>query len=143
MAVRRKAITAQFNGAEYIELEIRAEQAKVTIPAYVRTRCGFEPWIARGREMEGRARPAGRQQVMALDRLSVTIIVTEAERAQLDAGATAAGVSIPQYIRTRCGFDVRWTSLPNTEERDHEEDDAWERLKRLGLKPEDYFPPEA
>ncbi len=62
---------------------------------------------------------AGRQQVMALDRLSVTITVTETERAELDVGSTAAGISIPQYIRTRCGFEVRWTSLPNTDERDH------------------------
>ena len=25
-----------------------------------------------------------------------------------------------KYIRTRCDFEVRWTSLPNTDERDHE-----------------------
>jgi hypothetical protein len=37
---------------------------------------------------------------------------------------------------------VRWASQPKTSSRDHEEDDAWDRLKRLGLDPEQYFPPE-
>ena len=32
---------------------------------------------------------------MALDRLAVTIMVTDAERAHLDMGATAAGLSFP------------------------------------------------
>jgi hypothetical protein len=77
---------------------------------------------------------------MALDRLSVTIIVTDAERAQLR--AAGPGLSLPQYIRTRCGWQVRQTSLPNKPERDSEEDDAWERLRQLGLKPEKYFPPD-
>jgi hypothetical protein len=35
---------------------------------------------------------------------------------------------------------VRWTSLPNTGERDREEDDAWKRLERLGLNPQEYLP---
>ena len=43
---------------------------------------------------------------------------------------------------TRLGLSVRWTSNPNTEERDREEDDAWERLRRLGLDPKKYFPDE-
>jgi hypothetical protein len=51
----------------------------------------------------------------------------------------AVDLSLPQYIRTRCGWQVRQTSLPNTAERDSEEDDAWERLRRLGLEPEKYF----
>ncbi len=140
MAIKRKAITISVNGAEYLELEAGARQAGLTIPAHMRTQCGLEPWSARGRELQGRAQPATRTPVMALDRLSVTITATADEYAQLDAQARAAGLSIPQYIRTRCGFPVRWTSLPNTEEREREEDDAWERLKRLGLDPRAYFP---
>ncbi len=42
-----------------------------------------------------------------------------------------------------CGFLVRNTSLPGSDERYREEDDAWERLKRLGLNPQDYFPPDS
>jgi hypothetical protein len=80
-----------------------------------------------------------KKDVMALDRLSVTIMVTDAERAHLDVGASAAGLSFPQYIRTRCGWQVRQTSLPKTPERDSEEDDAWERLRQLGLEPDGYF----
>lgn len=137
--IKRKAITISVNGAEYLELDAAARQASLTIPAYARTRCGLEPWSVRGRELQGRAQPASRTPVMALDRLSLTITVTEAEHANLEAWATAATLSIPQYIRTRCWFQVRWTSLPNTEERDREEDDAWERLRRLGVNPEDYF----
>jgi hypothetical protein len=50
-------------------------------------------------------------------------------------------LSIPQYIRRR-GFQTRQTSLPGTDERGDEEDDAWDGLVRLGLNPQDYFPPE-
>jgi hypothetical protein len=35
---------------------------------------------------------------------------------------------------------LRQTSLPNTEGRYREEDDAWSRLQGLGLEPKDYFP---
>ena len=59
-----------------------------------------------------------RKNLAALDRLSVTI--TDIERAELDTGASAVGLSFPQFIRTR------------------EEDDAWERLRQLGLEPEKY-----
>jgi len=142
VAVKRKAITISINGAEYLELDARAIQVGLTIPAYVRTRCGFEAWIARGREMQERAHTADRRPVLALERLTVTITVTEDEYAQLAAQTRAASLSIPQHIRTRCGFEIRWTSAPNTGERDREEDDAWERLQRLGLNPQDYFPPE-
>jgi hypothetical protein len=71
--------------------------------------------------------------------MSVTIMVTDTERAELDAEATVAGLSIPQYVRTRCGLEVRWTSLPGTDDRAREEDDAWQRLQRLGLNPPNYF----
>jgi hypothetical protein len=142
VAIKRKAITISVNGAEFLELEARAKEAGVTIPAYVRTRCGLEAWIARGREMQARALPASRQPVMALDRLSVTITLTQPEHDQVVGAATGAGLSVPQYIRTRCGFEVRWTSLPDSEERAREEDDAWARLQRLGLNPAAYFPGE-
>jgi hypothetical protein len=88
---------------------------------------------------------------MALDRIRVTIMVTEAEWDQLREqareaegtthyGETVRGPALRQYIRTRCGFRVRWRSRPGTGDRDREEDDAWERLEHLGLRPQDYFP---
>jgi hypothetical protein len=80
--------------------------------------------------------------VNALDRKTIGIAVNVAEYLELEALAKQAGLSIPQYVRTRCGFQVRQTSKPGTDERGDEEDDAWERLVRLGLNPEDYFPPE-
>lgn len=46
---------------------------------------------------------------------------------------------LAQCMRTRCGFKPRNSSLPGTDEREDEAGDAWERLKRLGLDPEDYF----
>ncbi|MGB9619281.1 MAG: hypothetical protein ACPL7K_02590 [Armatimonadota bacterium] len=137
--VAKRAVTIAVNGAEYLELVGAAHQAGLTIPAYVRARCGLEPWIARGREMYGHPQPVNRMPATALERLSVTITVTEAEHADLRAWAADAGLSIPQYIRTQCGFQVRWSSLPNTEEREREEDDAWERLQRLGLNPGEFF----
>ena len=140
MAIKRRAITIQLNGAEFLELRAGAEARSVSIPGYVRTLCGFEAWIARAREKEGLAHPPSSLPTRALERRAVTIQVTDAEYASLDAASIAAGVSIPQYVRTRCGLEVRWASQPKTEARDHEEDDAWERLRRLGLDPEKYFP---
>jgi hypothetical protein len=92
--------------------------------------------------MADRTSAIKKKNVMALDRMAFTIMVTDEERAHLDVGASAAGLSFPQYIRTRCGWQVRQTSLPNTPERDSVEDDAWERLRQLGLEPERYFPPD-
>jgi hypothetical protein len=108
------------------------------MPAYVRSRCRLTALNSRGRDMVGRT-SAIKKNVMALDRLVVTIMVTDAERAELDAGARAVGLSFPQYIRARCGWQMRQTSLPNTAERDSEKDDAWERFRQLGLEPESYF----
>ena len=79
----------------------------------------------------------------ALQRKSLTVRLNLAEFLELDAAAKQAGLSLPQYVRTRLGLSVRWTSNPNTEERDREEDDAWERLQRLGLDPKAYFPPDS
>jgi len=78
--------------------------------------------------------------VDALQRKSITISVNLAEFLELEAAANVAGLSVPQHVRTRLGLSVRWTSNPNTEQRDREEDDAWERIQRLGLDPKKYFP---
>jgi hypothetical protein len=131
-AIRQSPITISINGAEYLELAKKSEDEGMTLHAYVRWRCGLPSWNSRGREMAGRT-SAVKTNIMALDRLAVTIMVTDAERLQLDAGASAVGLFFPQYIRTCCGWQVRQTSLPNTPERDSEEDDAWERLRQLGL----------
>jgi hypothetical protein len=78
---------------------------------------------------------------MALDRKTVTVYLTEPEWTALnDARREASVFSLQQYIRTRCGFDVRETSQPGTDARYQEEDDAWSRLKRLGLDPTPFFP---
>ena len=69
----------------------------------------------------------------------MTIRVTEPERERLAGEASQAGTLLTQYIRNRCGFQVRTTSLPGTDERENEADDAWERLKRLGFDPRQYF----
>ena len=140
-----------FNGAEFLELLARAKKASLAILAYVRTLCGLEPLTSRRREMRDRSPVSACQHVTALDRIRVTIMVTEAEWDQLREqarkaegtthyGETVRGPALRQYIRTLCGFRVRWTSRPNTGDRDREEDDAWERLERLGLKPQNYFP---
>ena len=76
----------------------------------------------------------------ALQRKSITIRVNLAEFLELKAAANVAGLSVPQHVRTRLGLGVRWTSNPRTEERDREEDDAWERLQQLGLDPKKNFP---
>jgi hypothetical protein len=138
---RRIAISTPFNGAEYLELEAGcAKDGARSLPQYARLRCGLAATLVtkRGSSTESRRIPVR----LALERRTVTITVDGAEHVELDAGATVAGLSISRYIRTRCGFLVRWSSLPNTENRDREEDDAWERLQQLGLHPEEYFPRE-
>ena len=79
----------------------------------------------------------------ALARHSITITVTDLEYAALRDQASmpnGPGITLPQHVRTRCGFRVSYASNPNTPDRDHEEDEAWEILDRLGLKADDYFP---
>lgn len=71
--------------------------------------------------------------------MAVTVVLTGDEHSDLLSCSRAAGTTVPQYVRTQCGFEVRNTSLPNTPEREREEDDAWERLHRLGLAPMKYF----
>ena len=138
--LHRVPVTAAFNGAEYYDLHAGATAAGITIPAHVRTRCGLPPWISRGREMTKGTPPA--KQLKALDRVTVTIMVTDQEYAALRDQASmpnGPGITVPQYIRSRCGFRVRYASNPNTPDRDREEDEAWEILDRLGLKADDYF----
>ena len=131
------AITIQLNGAEYMDLLKQAEDVNLSLPAFVLVRCGIQTWrleAARGRPA---AQPRGRPVRLALERRSVTIRVTEPEREQLAGEASQAGMLLTQHIRKRCGLQVRTTSLPGTDERENEADDAWERLKSLG--PRDYF----
>lgn len=138
----RKAVSVPLNGAEYLELDAKSFAAGLSLPAYVRTCCGLSPWIARGREMESRPHQASRRPLHALERMAVTVVLTGEEYAELRTRSGEAGTTVPQYIRTRCGFEVRNTSLPNTTEREREEDDAWVRLHRLGMNPPDFFAPD-
>ncbi len=126
----------------------KANQANLSVPAYVRNLCKLQPWTSRRHVVEERCCGS---QPMALDRMSVTIWVTEQEWADLREQARASeglmaggdsvlGLGLPQFLRTLCGFRVRWTSKPNTYERDVEENDAIELLHRLGLDTKDYFP---
>jgi hypothetical protein len=136
----RKSVTIPLNGAEYLDLDAKSSETGLSLPAYVRACCGLPPWIARGREMASRPRPAARRPSQALERLSVTVILTGDEYNGMLLRSREAGTTIPQYVRTRCGFQIRNTSLPNTPERLQEEDDAWDRLRRLGLEPQGFFP---
>ncbi len=136
----KTAITIQLNGAEYLELLARAGESGMTPPAFVLVRCGAETWREDAACGRSAPPPRGRAVRLALERRSVTIRLPDQRREQLLGEARQAGTTLVQFIRTLCGFQVRNTSLPGTDERGDEEDDAWERLKRLGLKPEDYFP---
>ena len=137
------AVSIQLNGAEYMDLLKQAGDVSLSLPAFVLVRCGVETW----REEAARSRPAlpprGRPVRLALERRSVTVRLTDQAREQLLADAQKAGATLQQYMRTRCGLQTRNTSLPGTDERENEADDAWERLKRLGLQPDDYFSSEA
>ncbi len=140
MASDRKAISVPLNGAEYLELAAKSSAAGLSLPAYLRKCCGMSPWIVRGREMESRPREPVRRPSLALERISVTVVLTGDEYGDMLSRSRQAGTTVPQYVRTQCGFEVRNTSLPNTPEREREEDDAWERLQRLGLVPQPFFP---
>ena len=144
-----RGITAALNWAEYLKLEAAAKVAGLSVPAYGRALLGLEPWSSRRHVIQ--EREDGPRKRMALDRVKVTIMVTDQEWARLRAeareargllagGEEAQGLSLPQYLRARWGFRVRWTSKPNTYERDVEENDAIEILESLGLNPADFFP---
>ena len=136
----RRAVSIPLNGAEYLELDAKSSAAGLSLPAYVRTCCGLAAWIARNSEMASRPRQPSRRPSQALERMAVTVVLTGEECVELRSRSGEAGTTVPQYIRTRCGFEVRNTSLPSTPEREREEDDAWDRLHRLGLNPHTFFP---
>jgi hypothetical protein len=79
---KRRAVTILVNGAEWLDLDARAREASLTIPAYVRTACGWAAWLTRGTEMAGRTSSARRPN-LALERRSITIAVTGEEHEQL------------------------------------------------------------
>ena len=47
---------------------------------------------------------------------------------------------VGSFLASAEGWLVRQTSLPRIEGRYREEDDAWERLQRLGLEARQFFP---
>ena len=110
------------------------------MPVYVITTLGYEQWrleAARSRPV----RPSGRRPVgYGLERRSVTIVVSREILENLWRRSQDTGLRLPQFIRTLLGFDVRRYSNPQTHERDHEMQDAKERLERLGLDWKAYLP---
>jgi hypothetical protein len=144
--VSRK-VNIAVNGAEYMELDAASAAATQSIPAYVRARCGLAPWPVHGAAMARHQEWRGSRPVrLALERHQITLALSDEEHATLDARdrlPNGPGLPLPQFVRTLLGFEVRFSSMPESDERVREEDDAWDRLQRLGLKPEQYFPPEA
>ena len=143
-----RGITVALNWAEYLKMEAAAKAAGLSVPAYGRSLVQLGPWTTRRHVIQ--ERDDGQRRRMALDRVKATIMVTDEEWARLRAeareargvlpgGEEACGLSLPQYLRVRWGFRVRWTSKPNTYERDVEENDAIEILESLGFNPSEYF----
>ena len=65
-----------------------------------------------------------------------------AEYLELEHLAREARTTLQNYVRTRLGLRERSTARPDAEERERQEDEAWDRLVRLGLDPKKYFPQE-
>ncbi len=137
--MKKTAVTIAVNGAEYLELDAgRIASGAKSMAQYIRLRCGLSAAVVANAAAQ--TAPRGASVRLALERRTITIPVNDEEWQALEDARIAAGVfSMPQYIRTRLGFTVRETSMPKTEDRDREEDEAWERLRRLGLEPEKYF----
>ncbi|MCC6366826.1 MAG: hypothetical protein IT165_25170 [Bryobacterales bacterium] len=76
----------------------------------------------------------------ALDKRILRIRLNVAEMLDVEARARAAGQSVNNYVRARLGLQERNVGKRTAEERDFEEDDAMERLRRLGLDPQAYLP---
>jgi hypothetical protein len=138
MARHEIAVTIPVNGAEFMWLERACvKDGARSIPQYLRLRCGFPAaLVTQARE------PSGRPVRTALERRTVTMRLTPEEHAALTDRARlprGGGLSLPQFIRTLLGFHVRHTSMPGSDQRVREEDDAWELLQSLGLNPQDYF----
>ncbi len=133
----RRHITIAINGAEYLELEAgRSREGARSLAQYIRFRCGLAATITTKRGEPLAPRDPVR---LALERRTLTINVDADEYAQLVSESSGTGLTLPKYVRTRCGLAVRNTSLPGTDERDDEKDDAWDRLQRLGIDPAPYF----
>ena len=135
----RIAITTWLNGSEELELDKKRAGTGLSLPSYVVTTCGYEQWRleAARRRLE---RPSRRRPVRhALERRSVTIILSRGDFEDLWWWSAPSGLTLPQFIRKLLGFEVRNDSNPDILARTREEDDAWERLKRLGLEPAEYF----
>ena len=128
---QRKTITLAVNGAELLKLEHdRLAAGARSLPQYVRHLCGLPASVA---NLDVRR---------ALERHTISFDVSQEEFAALRDQSSlpnGPGVTVAQYARTRCGFPVRYASNPNTQDRDREEDEAWEILDQLGLKADDYF----
>jgi hypothetical protein len=75
----------------------------------------------------------------ALDKRQVRFTVDYAEYLELDHLAREARTTLQNYIRTRLGLRERLTARTDAEERERQEDEAWDRLVRLGLDPKNYF----
>lgn len=75
-----------------------------------------------------------------LDRRVLRVTLNVAELLDVEARARAAGLTVNNYVRTRLGLPERGVGRLSDEERHREEDDAWERLERLGFNPHDYLP---
>ena len=75
-----------------------------------------------------------------LDRRVLRVTLNVAEMLGVEARAREAGLSVNNYVRTRVGLTERSVGNLSEDERHREEDDAWERLERLGLNPRDYLP---
>jgi hypothetical protein len=78
----------------------------------------------------------------ALDKRQVRFTVDFAEYLELEHLAREARTTLQNYVRTRLGLRERSTARPDAEERERQEDEAWDRLVRLGLDPKKYFPQE-
>jgi hypothetical protein len=76
----------------------------------------------------------------ALDKRVLRITLNVAEMLDVEAQARAAGQSVNNYVRTRLGLQERNVGKRSGEDRDREEEDAMERLQRLGLDPRAYLP---
>jgi hypothetical protein len=78
----------------------------------------------------------------ALDKRQIRFTVDYAEYLELEHLAREAHATLQNYIRTRLGLRERLTARPDAEERERQEDEAWDRLVRLGLDPKRYLPDE-
>jgi hypothetical protein len=93
------AVTVAVNGAEELGLAKAASDLGVTLQSLVLTRCGVQTW-----RLGAPARATHRSPVrMALDRRSITVYLSPEDHATLKAHGRQAGLSLPQYMRTRCG----------------------------------------